>query len=483
MAQVASTNSIKINNNNSNNKQEALCPFYGSSHGCPYLDKCSLSHLNPNSIELCPLYQTNEGCPNPDSCYYRHSLSPLSRQELNKLQTKHKIPGRIQYSRVIKGNAVHRVIIIINQVLWYGIHFIIEDDRLQKIHHQRYSAIYYWNDAVLVSELIGTILLKSKCPGKYLSYLKNLIDGDTEPGKDKKNKNKKLVHYRDILSSIGNNFKEIPKPINPHLVKNLSRVPWVDFKLLPLPFEVYNHPEIFLKPGDLVRIWRPKKFVYHCGVYLGNQRVIHISNGYKGDDGLSWKNSFSLFQSGSAAPNSKQYYDYGKKMKQDKEENRIKLEDDVVAEKLQETEEVNDGEGSEGSYDKINAPDVAVYDDDDDMDLVDDDSDDEQQEEEEEELKQDEYVEETQFKHLFGEEDEEKKSELLYQNIDEIKGTEEMSEKEQEYARRARECTWKQFLIGSRKKDLELGFFVFPWYVVIYICLGLFDVFLLLILF
>eukprot|EP01084_Bolivina_argentea_P190217 326946_1 len=203
------------------NNPKALCPFFGSSHGCPYLNQCELSHANPNSIELCPNYPTSAGCPNPSSCYYRHSLSPLTSDEQRQLLKKHKITGSVKYMRVIKGASVHRVMIIINQVLWYGIHFIIEDARLQKIHYQKYSSIYYWNDALLVSELIADIIIKSKCPGKYLSYLKNLIDGDTEPGRNKKNE--KLIHYRDILSSIGNNFNEIPKPINPHLLSNLSR--------------------------------------------------------------------------------------------------------------------------------------------------------------------------------------------------------------------------------------------------------------------
>merc|ERR1712187_979965 len=44
------------------------------------------------------------------------------------------------------------------------------------------------------------------------------------------------------------------------------------------------------------------------------------------------------------------------------------------------------------------------------------------------------------------EEDEEKKDEL-----------------DEEYARRARECGWDEFVSGSRKKDLELGFFILPW--------------------
>ena len=124
-----------------NNKQEALCPFYGSSHGCPYSHECELSHANPNSIELCPMYQ-NQQCPNPDSCYYRHSLTPLSDDELSKLAKKHKISGKIHYTRVIRGKSVHRVIIIINQVLWYGIHFIIEDDRYIHIYILLLITIY-----------------------------------------------------------------------------------------------------------------------------------------------------------------------------------------------------------------------------------------------------------------------------------------------------------------------------------------------------
>ena len=353
---------------------------------------------------------------------------------------------------------------------------MIEDDRLQKIHYQKYSSVYYWKDAILVSEFLATVLLKCESPGKYLSYLKNLIDGDTEPGKErkgKKNKNKnnnnqKLVHYRDILASIGNNYREIPKPINPHLVKNLSRVPWVDFKLLPLPFEVYDHPDIFLKPGDLVRIWRPKKFVYHCGVYLGNKRIIHISNGIQNDAGMSWRNS--LFQSGSSAP--PKYYDYGKKMKQQKEQQQ----NDQEQNKQIDNDVMNVSEGSDNSYDKINAPDVAVYDDEDDMDLVGDDSD-KEEEDQHPEFKEDELIFENQTNYNlqpgeygdYGKDGNEtfpptKHSGLLYQDIDEFKGNaEDMNEKEQEYARRARECEWKEFLSGSRKKDLELGYFVFPW--------------------
>ena len=115
MAQVSEIVNNEDNSNNSNN-QQALCPFYGSSHGCPYLNKCEFSHENPNSIQLCPSYQTPQGCINSDSCYYRHSLQPLSKQEINKIQAKHKIAGKIQYTRVIKGKSVHRVIIIINQV-------------------------------------------------------------------------------------------------------------------------------------------------------------------------------------------------------------------------------------------------------------------------------------------------------------------------------------------------------------------------------
>ena len=113
MAQT--TENVKNEGNNSNNDQP-LCPFYGSSHGCPYLNKCAMSHENPDSIQLCPQYQSPKGCNNPDSCYYRHSLQPLSKEEINKLTSKHKIAGKIHYARVIKGKSVHRVIIIINQV-------------------------------------------------------------------------------------------------------------------------------------------------------------------------------------------------------------------------------------------------------------------------------------------------------------------------------------------------------------------------------
>ena len=54
-------------------------------------------------------------------------------------------------SLVIKGKGVHRCAIIINQVMWYGIHLIIEDERCQQRRHQTFSSIYYWNDAVLVA--------------------------------------------------------------------------------------------------------------------------------------------------------------------------------------------------------------------------------------------------------------------------------------------------------------------------------------------
>ena len=353
---------------------------------------------------------------------------------------------------------------------------MIEDDRLQKIHYQKYSSIYYWKDAVLVSEFIATVLLKSECPGKYLSFLKNLIDGD----KNKNNKsNTKLVHYRDILSSIGNNYREIPKPVNPHLDKNLARVPQIDLKYVPLPFEVYDHPDIFLKPGDFVRIYRKGKLIYHCGIYLGNKRIIHISNGIKNDDGMSWRNSiFDAIKSGTTPP---KYYDYGKKMKQkqkqqkqdiQKEEeinnnNNINQNDDIMN---------NMNECSDGSYDKINSPDLNIYyDDDDDMDLVnDDDSDKEEEDEEDQELKEDELIfdhdeNQTNYNLQTGEDintfPDTKHSGLLYQDLDEFKGNDgtDIDEKEQEYARRARECGWKEFLSGSTKKDLILGYFVFPW--------------------
>ena len=173
---------------------------------------------------------------------------------------------------MVKGKSVHRVIIIINQVLWYGIHLIIEDSRLQKIHYQKYSSIYFWDDTVIVAELLANIIEKSQHPGKYISYLKNVIDGNG--GNDKNNDIKPLIHFRDILQSIGNTYNSLPKPINPHLVKNFSRVPWIDFKLTPLPREAYDFPDIYLKCGDLVRIRRPKKFVYHCGVYIGRDLYI-----------------------------------------------------------------------------------------------------------------------------------------------------------------------------------------------------------------
>jgi len=264
-----------------------------------------------------------------------------------------------------------------------------------------------------------------------------------------------LIHYRDILASIGSNFNEIPKPINPHLVSNVSRVPWIDFKLLPLPLEAYDHPDIFIKPGDLVRIWRPRKFVSHCGIYLGNHKIIHISNGIQGDQGMNWRFS-GLFQSGSSgtSPPKRSYYDYGKKMKQRKnsKENVSKNDEEKIIET--ENKKNADPEDEDDGFHKIE---IEEDSEDDDMDLVDGDS------ENDDECKMDEYHQQK----TRGQQTEQKEMKtndqlLLYQDIDDEEPS-KMNGIEMEYARRARECEWSEFLLGSRKKDLELGFFVFPW--------------------
>merc|ERR1712130_135108 len=66
---------------------------------------------------------------------------------------------------------------------------------------------------------------------------------------------------------------------------------------------------------------------------------------------------------------------------------------------------------------------------------------------------------------LSGEEkpDQIKRSDLLYQDMSEENLQQEMTAEEMEQARRARECDWTEFVANSRKKDLELGYFVFPW--------------------
>eukprot|EP00485_Elphidium_margaritaceum_P005154 CAMPEP_0202697332 /NCGR_PEP_ID=MMETSP1385-20130828/10659_1 /ASSEMBLY_ACC=CAM_ASM_000861 /TAXON_ID=933848 /ORGANISM="Elphidium margaritaceum" /LENGTH=661 /DNA_ID=CAMNT_0049353767 /DNA_START=16 /DNA_END=2001 /DNA_ORIENTATION=- len=435
---------LNLGNKNAAN-QERLCPFYGSSHGCPNKHECQLSHANADSITLCPQYQTLAGCRNPDLCYYRHSLPPLNTDELHKLAKKHKIPGRIHYVRVMKGKAVRRVILIINQVVWYAIHFVVEDDRMQRIHHQKYSSIYLWKDALLVSEIIGEIVLKSESPGKYLSYLKNLIDGDAGPDKHDRGSDNHppLIHFRDVLRSIGNNYHEIPKPMNPHLLKNFSRVPWTDFRLFSLPDDVYDLPDIFLKPGDLVRVWRPKKFIHHTGIYVGDNQIIHVSNGVARDDGMSWKHS--LFQSGSGSAPPKHV--------------RVNITEKQQTDMKHAPKETSDRQDD---------------DDDDDMDLVDSDSDNALNVDEEKNICCETFV------ALDGESDQkfpdhraESDNVLLCASIDALEQDEDavagagdvvvMSAAEMEYARRARQCDWKEFLGASRKKDLELGFFIFPW--------------------
>jgi len=421
---------------------EALCPFYGSAHGCPYKEKCELSHADPNSIELCPAFQTQEGCPNPDACYYRHSLLP-SPSDLDLLK-KYKIAGSVYYSRIINGPAVHRCAIVINRVLWYGLHLIIEDERCQQIHHEKYASVYYYADAVLVAELLGSVLLTSECPGKYLSYIRALIDGDTEPGKVSKAKSQTapLVHYRDILGSIGGAIDEIPRPVNPHLEANLSRKPWVDFKTTKLPRECVLHPDIYLRPGDLVRVWRPKKLVFHCGIYLGDERIVHISNGVKGDEGMSW--SMSLFQSGSA-PSKQKYYDYAQHVKTQKKE----LEALEVPEVAHETKDAVE----DADYDKMDD----VYGDD--MDLVDTDDENGNENQENGNENAPDVIDEVR------DEAEEKRGDLLdlFPNVDEPRQDYSDDPIAAEHARRARECGWAEFMRGSRSKDLELGYFVCPW--------------------
>ena len=480
MAQVAQAQHRSITESN----HQALCPFYGSSHGCPYLQKCTMSHTDPNSIELCPAYQTTEGCANPTACYYRHCLPKLSSAEINTLQRKHKIAGKVQYSLSIKGKSVHRVHILINQVIWYAVHFIIEDDRLQHIHHQKYSSIYRYDDAILVSEFIANVLNRSPTPGKYLSYLKNLIDGDIEPGKEEEQQesyqkspdsksNKPLVHYRDILSSIGQQFDEIPRPVNPHLVKNLTRVPWTDFKLMTLPLEAYDYPDVYLKAGDLVRVWRPKKFVYHCGIYLGDKRIIHISNGMDDGVGGKWGGITGLFQSGSApavpsvpsassAVSNGKYYDYGQKLKMQKMQ-ESQLQQALVPVDGDENENDIDGDGG---FEAIHRSELEEYGDDDDMDLVGDSDDEENEDEDGNDSRDEQKMSELVLtQRLSGEEKPQqiKHSDLLYQDMSEENIHREMSALECEQARRARECPWTEFVAGSRKKDLELGYFVFPW--------------------
>jgi len=436
---------------------EALCPFYGSSHGCPYAIKCELSHAEPSSIELCPAYQTLQGCSSSETCYYRHTLPALSTKETSILQRKHKIAGKVHYTLSVKGKSVRRVHILINQVLWYAVHFIIEDDRLQHIHHQKYSAIYRYADAVLVAEFIANVINNSPTPGKYLSYLKNLIDGDIEPGKEEESAPQSLVHYRDILQSIGRRFDEIPRPINPHLVKNVSRVPWVDFKLMALPQEAFDHPDIYLVPGDIVRVWRPKKFVYHCGVYLGDKRIIHISNGM--DDGVGGRWG-GLFQSGSAPRASTgKYYDYGQKLKADALNQKMR---EMTESQLKEALGPMHDDGDCG-FEQIEKAEIEEYGDDDDMDLE---GDSEDENESKDEQKMSELaMSPVMTHHGSGEEkpEEAKHCDLLFQDMSEENVQREMTAEEMEQARRARQCGWSEFVRNSRRRDLELGYFVFPW--------------------
>jgi len=413
-----------------------------------------------------------EGCPNPSACYYRHCLPALSPQEISALQRRHKIAGKVQRTLSVKGHSVRRVHILINRVLWFAVHFIIEDDRLQHLHHQKYCAIYRFADAVLVTEFIANVVNRSPSPGKYLSFLKNLIDGDTEPGSEQKEAAaapEPLVHFRDILAAIGQRFDEIPRPLNPHLVQNLSRVPWVDFKTEPLPVEAYDFPDIYLNPGDLVRVWRPKKFVYHAAIYLGDQRLIHISNGI--DDGVGGKWG-GIFQSGSApsahplhsaeggnGPSNGKYYDYGRKLRADALAQKMRdLQESQLLEAL--------GPGDDGGdcgFERIEKADaVEEYGDDDDMDL-------EGDSEDEEEQKRSELA---MTHRASGEEKDDgansdsnpRRADLLSQGMAEGDGVRRaLSAEEMEAARRARECGWTEFVANSRKKDLELGFFVFPW--------------------
>ena len=112
---------------------------------------------------------------------------------------------------------------------------------------------------------------------------------------------------------------------------------------------------------------------------MGNKKIIHISNGVQGDQGINWTLS-GLFRSGNSPnPPERQSYEVGSQLKMEE-----KVECDA-----------------------------------DDMDLVDD--------------------------------------------PHESKLNEDLSDRDKEYARQARECEWSEFLCGSRSKDLELGFFVFPW--------------------
>ena len=118
---------------------------------------------------------------------------------------------------------------------------------------------------------------------------------------------------------------------------------------------------------------------------------------------------------------------------------------------------VDDDDG----FEQIQKSEVAEYGDDDDMDL-------EGDSEDENENKDDQKMSELAMtqRRISGEEkpeEEMRRSEhLLYQDMSE-ENMHELTAEEMEQARRARQCGWSEFVANSRTKDLELGYFVFPW--------------------